>query len=343
MSEDFTLYRGATGTPHVTEFRCPHRGTQLSSGWVEGDAIRCFYHGWKYDAAGQCVEQPPEPQSFANKIRIASYPAVEYLGFIFAYLGEGDPPEFPRFPELEADGDSILDWDSYVRNCNYFQNMENAFDNAHVGFVHRDIDVAFDGLVDRPVIAAAENEWGIVRTVERSSGSERQTFFGMPNMYYMFAFPRDPKLTWTKSLFFWVPIDDEHHISYIVRRLPLSGDAAREYSERKAARKEARDLRHTDMAKLVLTGQIQREAVDSTRIDLPRFQDEVAQVGQGAIADREHERLGHSDVGIILLRKIWNRELRAFDEGKPLTQWHRPAGMTPPPPHEAPRVLADTL
>ena len=50
MSERFTLYRGDTGTPHVVDFRCPHRGTQLSAGWVEGDSIRCMYHGWRSTA-----------------------------------------------------------------------------------------------------------------------------------------------------------------------------------------------------------------------------------------------------------------------------------------------------
>ena len=47
MSENFTLYRGASGTPYVVDFRCAHRGTQLSLGWVEQEGIRCFYHGWK--------------------------------------------------------------------------------------------------------------------------------------------------------------------------------------------------------------------------------------------------------------------------------------------------------
>src|SRR4051794_19035210 len=42
FSEQFTLYRGETGTPHLVGFRCAHRGTQLSTGWVEGDEIRCF-------------------------------------------------------------------------------------------------------------------------------------------------------------------------------------------------------------------------------------------------------------------------------------------------------------
>ena len=68
MSEDFTLYRGESGQAHCVAFRCAHRGTQLSTGWVEGDEIRCFYHGWKYDGTGQCTEQPAEPEPFCRRI-----------------------------------------------------------------------------------------------------------------------------------------------------------------------------------------------------------------------------------------------------------------------------------
>src|SRR5438046_7161708 len=49
LGEDFTLYRGESGDVHAVAFRCAHRGTQLSTGWVEGDTIRCFYHGWVSD------------------------------------------------------------------------------------------------------------------------------------------------------------------------------------------------------------------------------------------------------------------------------------------------------
>ena len=48
MNEQFTLYRGESGQAFLVEARCPHRGTQLSSAWVTGDALRCFYHGWKF-------------------------------------------------------------------------------------------------------------------------------------------------------------------------------------------------------------------------------------------------------------------------------------------------------
>ena len=94
MSEDFTLYRGEGGAPHVIAFQCAHRGLQLSVGWVEDDCIRCRYHGWKYDATGQCIEVPTESESTAKTVRIRSYPTVEYLGFIFAYFGAGEPPPY---------------------------------------------------------------------------------------------------------------------------------------------------------------------------------------------------------------------------------------------------------
>ena len=57
MGQDFTLYRGESGQPHVVDFRCAHRRTQLSIGWVEGDNLRCRYHGWVYDSTGQCIDQ----------------------------------------------------------------------------------------------------------------------------------------------------------------------------------------------------------------------------------------------------------------------------------------------
>ena len=58
LSEDFTLYRGETGVAHAVGHRCSHRGTQMNTGFIEGDCIRCFYHGWKFDGDGQCVERP---------------------------------------------------------------------------------------------------------------------------------------------------------------------------------------------------------------------------------------------------------------------------------------------
>ena len=70
MSQNFVLYRGEGRATHLLDARCPHRGMQLSSGWIEGECVRCFYHGWMYDPTGQCVDQPAEDSEFAHKVQI---------------------------------------------------------------------------------------------------------------------------------------------------------------------------------------------------------------------------------------------------------------------------------
>ena len=48
---------------------------------------------------------------------------------------------------------------------------------------------------------------------------------------------------------------------------------------------------------------------------------------QGAIPRREDDHLGRNDAHVILVRKIWRRELAALRDGKPLTGWRVPAGL----------------
>lgn len=133
-------------------------------GSIEGECIRCFYHGWKYDGSGQCVDQPAEGESFADKIRIPGYPIQEYIGLIFAYVGEGDPPPLPRYPRFESP-DISLDVAALRRICNYFNNIDNSLDNAHVRFVHQRHRKSVDDHVVRgdPMITVEESEWGIRR------------------------------------------------------------------------------------------------------------------------------------------------------------------------------------
>ena len=101
LNESFTLYRGSSGQVFIIDHRCPHRGLQLSTGWVEGDDLRCFYHGWKFAGDGKCIEQPVEANAFCDKVKLRSYPTREYLGLIFGYFGEGEPPPFSLYPQFE--------------------------------------------------------------------------------------------------------------------------------------------------------------------------------------------------------------------------------------------------
>src|SRR6185503_9214428 len=180
MGEDWTLYRGESGDFHVVAGRCAHRNAQLSVGWVEGEEIRCFYHGWKYAADGACTDQPGEREPFLHRIRLRSAPAQEYLGLVFAYFGEGEPPELPRYPEFDCAQLLTL---STKHAFNYFNSIDNLLDAVHLGFVHSDHAGGFDGRSDSPVIEPEESCWGASSKHPRPSGKAGQTQFGMPNIF----------------------------------------------------------------------------------------------------------------------------------------------------------------
>jgi 5,5'-dehydrodivanillate O-demethylase len=328
MSENFTLYRGESGRVCLVDARCPHRGTQLSSGWIEGDELRCFYHGWKFAADGRCIEQPAEDSSYCDRVKIASYPTSEYLGLIFAYLGNGEAPRFPTYPEFE-DFDGLIEVDSYLRECNYFQNLENALDMSHVAFVHRDNMASFGNIGRGAQLRAEESDWGVTYTYTRADGQLRVQQFGMPNIFYMTALPTDPEVGWQESLFWWVPVDDVSHMQFSLHRVSVTGEAAREVEARHQKRRAAIDLPHQRVAEDILRGRLSLRNVDTTRVDLVRLQDDIAQVGQGRTADREAERPGRGDVGVIAIRRLWSRELTAQADGRPVKAWQRDASIVP--------------
>ena len=195
MSEELTLYRGESGAPHLVAFRCAHRGTQLSTGWVEGEELRCFYHGWKYDGAGQCTEQPAEPEPFCQRIRIRSYPVQEYLGLIFAYLGDGDAPSLPRYAEMEDEG-VLLASPPITWPCNYFNRLENSMDEVHVAFAHRESAFGENGLAPVPDVSGFETDYGLEIHADRPGQPTRITHFHMPNINRIKSSPDAPGAPW---------------------------------------------------------------------------------------------------------------------------------------------------
>jgi 5,5'-dehydrodivanillate O-demethylase oxygenase subunit len=326
MGEDLTLYRGESGAAHVLGFRCAHRGMQLSAGYVEGDCIRCSYHGWMYDGAGQCVEQPAEDPAFAAKVRIAGYPTGEYLGLVFAYLGEGPAPPLPRYPWLE--GGEVVEASSYTRRCNYFQNVENNVDELHVAFTHRVSGYTEHGLnVDLPRVEAEETDYGIVQYGYRPGEKVRASHHLMPTMIHFRGSPVFPYETdWRDLLSYRVPIDDTRHWSPVITSVHLRPeDTGRYQADREQARARLAALPSQDeVTDAVLSGRLRMQDLPD-RPDRILIQDHIAQMGQGEIVDRAAERLGRSDAAIVLLRKIWKRELRALAEGRPLKAWaHSP-------------------
>jgi len=321
MSQDFTLYRGESGVAHLVDFRCAHRGTQLSTGWVEGECIRCFYHGWKYDQTGQCVEQPAEDAGFAAKIRIRAYPVREHIGLIWAFLGDGEPPAFPPVPAFEGEG--VLEVMAEPFPCNWFQSYENTFDEVHVAFVHRE-GGSHSGIYDLPIVSAEETDYGVKRLGTRANGQVRVSQHFLPNATRVIVPPMagmEGVGGWLDTYLVLVPVDDENHIAFVPQfaRIAAADQRAFRAQRERYQQRLAEAPLSSDVAQDVFEGK--RSIHEVQHPDMVVVQDKVAQAGQGRIADREAERLGRSDAAIILLRKIYARELRALAGGRPIKRW----------------------
>lgn len=325
MSDWYTLYRGESGAPYLSGFRCAHRGTQLSTGWVEGENLRCRYHGWMYDGAGQCVEQPQENESFAAKVRIPSYPVYEYLGLIWAYLGDGEPPPKRVFPDHERDG--VVQVGPPERwPCNFFNRVDN--DPMHLPYTHRESLRRVDRVVQPEDPKAWETEYGVCKN------AEGRVHFYMPNVTRSHSKTRvmgthdDARAYSVDRLIMYMPVNDENCVTFNVDYLPLTGELAEAYlASRRAMERDPAELQ--EIAENILAGRMRIEDIDPEMSMYHTFwiEDYVTQIGQGRIADRTDEHLGRIDQGVITVRKLWRRELEALRDGRPLKQWTSPPGV----------------
>jgi phenylpropionate dioxygenase-like ring-hydroxylating dioxygenase large terminal subunit len=68
LGEKLIAFRDSSGRIGVMDHRCPHRCASLFLGRNEENGIRCVYHGWKYDAAGNCVDMPNAPPHPPNRL-----------------------------------------------------------------------------------------------------------------------------------------------------------------------------------------------------------------------------------------------------------------------------------
>ncbi len=328
MGENYALYRGASGKAQVIASQCPHRWAPMHLGWIEGDDIRCVYHGWKFDCSGQCIEQPAEEAGFARKVKIATWPTQEYLGLVWAYFGPGKPPAFPPFPHRDTEG-IIQTWNVEHVPCNYLQSFENSMDEVHVAFTHAPGGSHAKLAMDLPIISAEETSWGMMRYGKRKTGLVRQTLHYAPNVTRVIVPPvagMEGVGGWPEIYFSFTPVDDENHIWYITSHIEISksGLAAYRRQRRKYEKQIADAPASVDLARELIAGKHRYAQVSHP--DLAIVQDVAVQAGQGRIADRRNERLGRSDAGIIAWRKILTRELRLIASGKKPKKW-----KTPPP------------
>ena len=135
--QPIVLYRRRDGAAVALADRCPHRFAPLSVGRVEGDDIRCGYHGIRFDATGVCREIPNQdtipPQCF-----VRAYPVVERHSWLWVWLGDPSQANPGLIPA--AVGLDDPDWDlrhgAKTFAANYVLMHDNLLDLSHLAYVH---------------------------------------------------------------------------------------------------------------------------------------------------------------------------------------------------------------
>ncbi len=137
LEKPVVIYRGESGRYIALDDRCCHRGAPLSMGRIEGDCIRCMYHGMKFDENGICVEIPGQDR-IPKTMKVRPYPVEERNHLVWIWMGD---------PAL-ADPDLIVDYEplgdpawrglpAYLHyDANWLLIVDNLSDFAHLAFVH---------------------------------------------------------------------------------------------------------------------------------------------------------------------------------------------------------------
>ncbi len=345
LGEDLVAFRDTNGRIGLIDAFCPHRRAPLFYGRNEQCGLRCVYHGWKFDADGNCVDLPSEPAGspLKDKVKIKTYPTWEGGGAIWAYLGPADemppPPDYEwlRVPPTHRHLSKTYE------ACNYLQALEGGLDTTHSSFLHNlRLDGGDNELRQRdraPTLDVEPTDYGYTYVSTRRLGPDEGNYVRV----YRYVMPAQQMRGGVSGSFgrnqvpaihghIWVPIDDHQTFVY---NILYSFDPTTPISEEHGEASEAFYGRGKDDL-IPGTFQLRRNASNDYMIDreLQRTttytgihgvntQDFALQEGMGPIVDRSKEHLGTSDKAIIQMRKMLLEATRDVEDGK------RPKGAEP--------------
>lgn len=134
-SQHLVFFRTKGGQVFAMDGFCPHMGVDLGIGKVIGEELRCFFHHWKFNGAGHCVEIPCQ-KDIPAKSKLQTYPITERYGFIWVHPNHQSPSDFMCIPELEGEETLSVHDDFYERTCHHHITMINGIDPQHLKTVH---------------------------------------------------------------------------------------------------------------------------------------------------------------------------------------------------------------
>ena len=176
MGKNIIAWCDEDGRVCVAEAFCPHLGSDLgpaAGGRVRGGRLVCPFHGFQFDATGQCVATPFADPPRAARLQV--FETQEVAGLIFAWSGiEGRAPQWT----LHADRPGEDGWSNHEIKTMRFpghpqETTENSVDLGHLRYVHGYDNVEGVGTVtvDGPLLESRFN----FRSIRRFSRIARFT------------------------------------------------------------------------------------------------------------------------------------------------------------------------
>jgi phenylpropionate dioxygenase-like ring-hydroxylating dioxygenase large terminal subunit len=141
LGKELVFFRNRQGEVVALTDTCPHRGASLSEGaCFYNGYLSCPYHGATYDGRGECVAFITEgPDSkMVGKLKALTYPAKTLRGWVFVWMGEGEPAPIEEDvpPEFFETGNVVLSTYTYW-HTNWLLAIENHSDSHNAFYLHR--------------------------------------------------------------------------------------------------------------------------------------------------------------------------------------------------------------
>jgi nitrite reductase/ring-hydroxylating ferredoxin subunit len=225
--KEVLVARTASGAVTAMDPICPHLGAHMGhGGTVEGETVRCPFHGFRFGVDGACVATGYDTK--APRVSVNTWPIQENHGVVLVYLDpRGQPPVF-EIPRLEDEDFTKLRTKSYNLRGHPQDTTENSVDFGHLSVVHGYSNVKMHGelQLDGSVLRARysmHHPFGLARG---SGGIDAQFDVTVRGLGYSMVEVLIPKLGMQTRSFVFAsprgPMDLELRIAMSVKKIQRS-------------------------------------------------------------------------------------------------------------------------